>query len=159
MSNKPKVYIETSVVSYYAGNPSRDLIILAHHHLTTMWWEKALYKVEPYISEFGRAEIIKGDQTASKKRLEVCRLFPVLASSPELEKLAEDYFTKLQLPEAAKLDAYHIACATIYQLDYLLTWNCTHIANATLKKQIEKINESFGFETPVICTPEELLEV
>lgn len=159
MLKKPKVYIETSVISYYAGNPSRDLIILAHQHLTTMWWEKALPKVELYISEFVRTEIIKGDQTASKKRLEACKLFSVLATSPELESLAEDYFRKLQLPAAAKLDAYHIACATIYQLDYLLTWNCAHIANATLKKQIEKINESFGFETPVICTPEELLEV
>jgi hypothetical protein len=159
MPKKPKVYIETSIISYYAGNPSRDLIILAHQHLTTMWWEKALPNVEPYISEFVRAEIIKGDQTASKKRLEASKLFPVLGTSPELESLAEDYFIKLKIPEAAKLDAYHIACATIFQLDYLLTWNCTHIANATLKRQIEKINESFGFETPVICTPEELLEV
>lgn len=81
-----------------------------------MWWEKALSKVEGYVSEF-------------------------------------------IMPEAAKLDAYHIACATIFNLDYLLTWNCAHIANAVMKKQIEKINRSFGFETPVICTPEELLEV
>jgi hypothetical protein len=159
MSKKPKVYIETSVISYYAGNPSRDLIILAHQHLTTMWWEKALPKVAPYISEFVRAEIVKGDRSASKRRLETCASFPVLATSAELETLAEEYFKKLGIPESAKVDAYHIACATIFRLDYLLTWNCTHIANAVMKKQIEKINESFGFETPVICTPEELLEV
>lgn len=159
MSKKPTVYLETSVISYYVGKPSRDLITLAHQHLTVMWWEKALSKVEGYVSEFIMSEVAKGDPLASKKRLEVCNQFPVLATTPDLESLSEIYFKSLGIPEAAKLDAYHIACATIFNLDYLLTWNCAHIANAVMKKRIEKINRSFGFETPVICTPEELLEV
>jgi len=154
-----RVYLETSVISYLAARPSRDLLVLAKQHITTMWWDKTLPKVQAYVSAFVMEEIQRGDSNAAAERMRFCESIPLLDKTEEIESLADSYLSVVGIPDRAKLDAYHIACATIYQMDFLLTWNCTHIANAFIRRKIEKINADQGFETPVICTPEELLEV
>jgi hypothetical protein len=157
--SNPKVYLETSVISYLAARPSRDLLVLAKQHVTTMWWGKTLPKVQAYVSSFVMEEIQRGDPTAVAERMKFCKSIPLLDGTEEIESLADSYLSVVGIPDRAKLDAYHIACATIYQMDFLLTWNCTHIANAFIRRKIETINADQGFVTPVICTPEELLEV
>lgn len=157
---RPKVYIETSVISYHAARPSTDLLVLAKQHMTVIWWERVLPKVDAFISDFVIEEISRGDTRASRSRLELVSSFRALPRDRAgLEKLADKYLSDAHLPEKAKFDAFHIACATLYEMHYLLTWNCTHIANGFVRRAIERVNTEFGYETPVIVTPEELMEV
>ncbi len=91
--------------------------------------------------------------------MKISRGIPVLDEKDQIERLAAAFLNKLQISKKAELDAFHIACASVHEIDYLLTWNCRHIANASLRRMIESVNEKHGYKTPVICTPEELLEV
>ena len=157
--SKIRVYLESSVISYFAARPSNDLIKLARQHLTAMWWENVLPKVEPYVSVFVMQEIMDGDPSAAAERLRVSKGILVLDENPVIEQLALSYLKKINIPDPKAYDAFHIACACVHGMDFLLTWNCTHIANAMLRETIESITEAHGFKTPVICTPDELLEV
>ncbi len=155
---KPKVYIETTVISYLTAKPSRDLIIAAHQQLTYDWWEDALPKFEGYISPVVLEEISRGDKLASKLRREKVAGFSLLEVLPEVQKLAESYFSAISLPEKARADSYHLALSTWHGMDFVVSWNCTHIVSGQVKKIIEEINSVHGIRTPVICTPEELME-
>ena len=86
------------------------------------------------------------------------RLFPRLDISDEVESLAANLIFDVPLPPKAQADALHIAVAAVNEMNYLVTWNCTHIANATLRSKIEKVCRSQGYEPPVVCTPQEMLE-
>jgi len=155
---KPTVYIETSVVSYLTAQVSRDLIVAAHQELTVEWWEQALPKLQPYVSPVVLEEIAKGDPGAAKKRMKAVSDFEVLEVVPEVRDLAERYFMAIDLPEKARADAYHLALAVWHGMDYLVTWNCTHIAGAKVKLIVQGVNARRGIESPIICTPEELME-
>ena len=99
-----------------------------------------------------------GDSAAAQRRFEVLRQFQRLDITEEVETLAADLVVGIPLPPKAQADALHIAVAAVNGMNYLLTWNCTHIANATLRSQIEAVCRSAGYEPPVICTPQEMLE-
>ena len=160
ISLRRKVYLETSVISYHTGRASTDLIVRAKQHMTVMWWDQVLPKVEAFISDFVIEEINKGDAAIAAMRLElVSNLKALPRDRVGLGKLVDLYLKKGSLPEKARFDAFHIACATIFEMDYLLTWNCSHIANAFVRRAIERVNADSGYDTPVICTPEELMEV
>ena len=90
--------------------------------------------------------------------MEIIREIPALDVSILAEELAARLLAASALPEKAKADALHIAIATVHGIDYLLTWNCKHIANATMRLKIESICRSSGYEPPIICTPLELME-
>ena len=156
---KPTVYIETSVVSYLTARPSRDLIIAAHQQITRDWWDIALPKCEAFISAIVLEEAAKGDPEAARLRLKQLDSFQVLEVFEEVRKLAEAYFAATQLPERARADSYHLALASWHGLDYLVSWNCTHIVSGRVRMLVEEINATFGIRTPIICTPEELMEV
>ncbi len=156
---KPSVYIETSVVSYLTAQVSRDLILAAHQQLTVEWWGKALPRFEAFVSSAVLEEIGKGDSGAATKRLKAVASFGVLDVSPEVRELAEQYFTAIDLPEKARADAYHLALAVWHEMDYLVTWNCTHIAGGKTRSIVQQINAMRGIASPVICTPEELMEI
>jgi predicted nucleic acid-binding protein len=155
---KLTVYIETSVVSYLTARPSRDLVIAAHQQITRDWWDTALAQYEAFISPIVLDEISQGDQQAAQLRLEQVRNFSVLEIVPEVATLADAYFEALQIPEKARLDAYHLALTAWHGMDFLVSWNCTHIVSGRVRRTIETINAQFGIRTPVICTPEELME-
>ncbi len=157
MQDKPTLYLESTIPSYLAARPSRDLIVAAHQQITHEWWEYARPNFEIYISEAVFAEISAGDPEAASRRLSFVENFPVLALNHEIETLAGEYQHKLGLPLKARIDALHIACAVIYELEYLLTWNCTHIANGVMIKRLQNINTTINRITPIIVTPEELL--
>jgi predicted nucleic acid-binding protein len=154
---KPKVYIETSVVSYYTSRPSRDLVTAARQQVTREWWEESRNKFETYISILVLEEAKGGDPSAAEKRLEAINEMPVLKITDEAEKLAAILVKSGPISEEQPEDALHIALATVNGVDFLLTWNFNHINNAIIKKGIIKIAENQGYECPVICSPEELI--
>ena len=154
---KESIYLETTVVSYYTSKPSRDIIVLAHQEITWEWWDNALKRYDAFISEIVVEEALAGDPEAAKKRLAILKKFPHLDLSATVEKMAQIYVEKMKMPPRALRDAVHLAIASVHEVDYLVTWNCAHIANGEVIKKLMQINMSYGIKTPVICTPEELI--
>ena len=152
-----KVYIETTIVSYLTARPSRDLIMAAHQQLTQEWWENRRANFDLYTSQFVIQESSAGDAKMAQTRLEALEEIPLLSVTQEAVTLARTLVEKGPIPEKAEVDALHIAVAATNGMDYLLTWNCKHIANAEMQIGIGKLCRATGFEPPVICTPEELL--
>ena len=152
----PTVYLETTIPSYLAGRPSRDLIIAAHQQITHDWWNQAQAKFQLFISEAVLEEIRSGDPEVAARRLEIVEGLPVLAIRSDVRDLVRIYHEQLGLPPQAGADAVHIALAVAYELDYLVTWNCKHIANGQVIHRLLKLNQKLGRATPVILTPEEL---
>jgi predicted nucleic acid-binding protein len=154
---KESIYLETTVVSYYTSKPSRDIIVLAHQQITRDWWTTAAKRYDIYISQIVVEEARSGDPDAAGKRMQILKEIHHLELNPAVEKMAQVYKDKLKILPKAIRDAVHLAVASIHNMDYLVTWNCAHIANGEVVKKLLKINESFGIKTPVICTPEELM--
>ena len=152
---KPKVYLETSVPSYLTARRSRDLIMAANQEITQEWWDNR-EQFDLYLSSLVLQEASSGDPIAAQKRIEQLNDIPEIDITEEIERFAEILIQKIPLPEKAKMDALHIAIATLGGMDYLLTWNCAHIANALLRPKIEAICREFGYEPPTICTPNHL---
>jgi predicted nucleic acid-binding protein len=152
------VYLETSIIGYLASRPSRDLITAANQQLTRDWWDEHREQYDLYVSETVVAECSAGDPQAAQERLDVIGNIPMLDVTEDAENLADELVKQILLPQNAEVDALHIAIATVNGINYLLTWNCAHIANAALQPQIEAICRSAGFEPPTICTPQQLME-
>ncbi len=155
---KPTVYLETSVISYYAGRPSRDLIVAGRQQITRDWWESEREKYALHVSALVLQEAQRGEAGAIERRQEVLEGIPLLATSDVTEELAQALIEKGRIPPKCPEDALHIALASTNAMDYLLTWNFRHINNATTKSDVARVVASFGYECPVICTPAELLE-
>jgi hypothetical protein len=156
---KTSVYVETTVISYLTANISRDLLIAAHQQSTIDWWHTVRPTVECYISPLVINEITHGDEQLAKRRLEAVEGFALLGVNEEIEKLAEQYYAAIELPDRAKADGFHLATASWYRVEYMLSWNLKHIASGRVRKIIREVNDQLGIYTPVICTPEELMEV
>lgn len=155
---KPTVYIETSVVSYLTAHPSRDLIVAAHQQITQEWWDSARMGFDLFVSPVVMDEIAKGDAGQAQKRLASVEDMPVLAVGADVHLLTAEYMDQIVIPGESKADAFHLALASWHGMDYLLTWNCRHIANAAIKRIVESVNGKHNIRTPIICTPEELME-
>jgi predicted nucleic acid-binding protein len=155
---KRTIYIETSVISYRVARPSRDIIVLARQEITAEWWDSVLPHLDAYVSPVVLDEIAGGDQQAQTLRLQLVANMPPLAVDERIISLAEAICEEIRLPERAQADAYHIAIPSVHGIDYLVTWNCKHIANAFMLRKIEQIVQAKGFTMPVVCTPEELME-
>jgi predicted nucleic acid-binding protein len=152
-----KVYLETTVVSYLMARPSRDIVRAAEQEVTREWWSRR--KVfDLYVSQLVVDEAAAGDPAAAAQRLQALRGVPLLAMTGDAESLGRNLLRDAALPAKAAIDALHIALAAVHGMDYLLTWNCSHIANATMRGKIEAVCRNAGFEPPVICTPMELIE-
>ena len=154
---KPRIYLETTIPSYLTAWPNRDLVLAAHQQITREWWRQRRDAFELFVSQVVVRECQAGDPDAAAQRLEVLRDLPLLEQTGEATALAQALLKQVPLPERAAIDALHIAIATVHGIDYLLTWNCTHIANVVLRSQIESVCRAGGYEPPAICTPEELL--
>jgi predicted nucleic acid-binding protein len=157
MRKKESVYIETTVVSYLTAWLSRDLIRAAHQQITQEWWHYRRNDFEIFISEFVINEAAAGDTEAAEKRLEALSDIALLDVNLEVENLAKSLIADHALPGKAVTDALHIAVAAVHGINYLLSWNCKHIANAEMQSVIEKVCAEQGYQCPKICTPEELL--
>ncbi|MFL5243088.1 MAG: type II toxin-antitoxin system VapC family toxin [Gemmataceae bacterium] len=154
---KQRVYLETTIPSYLTAWPSRDLVRAAHQQITRDWWDRRRATFELYISQVVLRECQAGDATAAAERLKILQDLPLLEQTEEATRLAQALVDRVPLPERAAVDTLHVAIAAVHGVDYLLTWNCTHIANATLRDPIESVCRENGYEPPAICTPDELL--
>ena len=152
------VYLETSIISYLTGRATRNVVITAHQQLTRRWWDTQRRQFELFVSPLVLQEAAAGNPTMSQRRLEMVRGLPVLAVTPEATALAEQLVQSGPLPKKAEVDALHIGIAAVHGMEYVLTWNCRHIANARMRTQIEAICRDLGYEPPIMCTPEELME-
>jgi hypothetical protein len=155
---KPKVYVETSIPSYLTARPSNDLRVMANQNATFEWWTRRRRRFDVFVSEFVMAESTQGHRDAATRRLEAIRGIPELAVTEKVRVLAKALISEGPIPSGSEIDAYHIAVATVNGMDYLLTWNCSHIANAAMRPKIEAVCRSHGYEPPIICTPLELME-
>jgi hypothetical protein len=153
---KPRVYIETTVPSYLTAWPSRDVVRAGEQQVTRDWWARR-DRYELRVSSLVLLECGAGDSDAAAARLAALAGIPVLLQTSEAEVLAADLLRGVPLPPQAAADALHIAVAAVHGVSYLVTWNCAHIANATLRPRIEAVCRRSGYEPPVICTPQELL--
>ena len=155
---KLKVYIETSVISYLTARPSKNPIIFGRQELTREWWDDRSASFEMIVSELVFLEASAGDGKAAQKRLQLLSLIPSLKISEDAVFLSEKLISDGPLPKEYGEDALHIAVCAVNGIDFLLTWNCKHLANAIHRQQIEAIVEINGSSCPVICTPAELME-
>lgn len=155
---KPTLYLETTIPSYYTAWTSRDIIVAARQSITAEWIEKESHKYDIYTSQFVLDEAVEGDSEAARKRLDFLASFPLLEITDEVISLSEIILETRLIPEKAVGDASHIAVASAHEIEYLLTWNCKHINNATIKERLRRTFESQSLYFPIICTPAELTE-
>ena len=153
------VYIETTVISYLVSRPSRDILVAAHQQTTNEWWSSRRQEFECFISQIVIDEIQAGDHEAAEERMKEIGDFAVLEATIEDERLTEAIIEAGAIPKRAVRDAAHIAVAAVNDIDYLLTWNCRHLANAQIIRRVSVICNTRGYSMPVICTPEELMGV
>lgn len=154
---KSTIYIETSIISYLTARPSRDLLAAAWQKATVDWWDTQRSRFQTYISEIVIEEAEKGDPKASANRLDALFGIPVLSITDEVIELSEKIINEGVLPKKAMDDSLHISIATIHKIDFLLTWNCRHIANAEIKPHIQNVCSRNNYSCPEICTPIELM--
>ena len=154
---KPTVYIETTIPSLLTAWPSRDVSIAGQQQTTRDWWNERRKKYELYVSVFVLDEISQGDATAAAARLAALEECQVLPYPPEAQALSAALLASRLIPAKAQTDAAHIATAAVHGMDFLLTWNCRHIANAAIVEKLRDICTKEGYSAPVICTPHELM--
>ncbi|MCK6576149.1 type II toxin-antitoxin system VapC family toxin [Myxococcota bacterium] len=152
---KPRVFVETSVLSDLTALPSGDIVRAAHQQMTLEWWAQR-DRFELFVSEMVLAEAGRGDPTAAGRRLAAAEGLQVHSASVEAQALAAALLRSAAMPPKAAVDAAHVAIATAHGLEFVLTWYCAHLANAVTRPRIEAACRRAGFQPPVICTPEEL---
>ncbi len=151
------VYIETSIIGYLTARSTKNLILAANIEVTRDWWESRRSAFTLYISQVVLDEIARGDTEIAAQRLDILSRLPLVELNKAVRDLSAQFLTRSNLPPKASDDAVHIAAATVHSLDYLLTWNCKHIANAQIQRKLAQISLDFGYQLPIICTPYELL--
>jgi len=152
-----KVYVETSMVSYYTARPSRDVVVAGHQQATHDFWIRLGHEFEPYVSAVVLAESGQGDTEQVEKRLQAIRSFHVIQLTPEAEDLAREMTAGGGVPPEYPEDALHIALAAVGGVDFLVTWSFAHINNPFTRMMIRQIVENEGYVCPEIVSPDELL--
>jgi len=152
-----RVYLETTIASYLAAWPSRDLVQAARQQITHEWWNTQRREYDLCISEIVLDEAAGGDADAARRRLPFLQALPLLDLTEAVNDVAKAIMASGLLPPKATRDAIHIAASSVHGVDILLTWNCRHIANAAIMKELRTIVANCGYEMPIPCTPEELL--
>lgn len=159
MSVRPRVYLETTIISYLVGWVNRhDLYVAANQEFTRDWWAQRRHDFALFASAVVVSESSDGEPERAAERLAFLREVSLLEVNEEAEQLKAELLRGAALPAKAELDALHIAVATVHGLDYLLSWNCRHIANAFTLPRVYDICWRAGYEPPFVCTPLELME-
>ena len=151
------VYIETSIIGYLTARSTKNLIIAGNIETTRDWWQNRRNDFILYISQVVLDEVARGDAEIALERLEILNGLPLVELNQNVRDLSPQFLKRSNLPPKASDDAVHIAAATVHGVDYLLTWNCKHIANAQIQRKLAEISLDLGYELPIICTPYELL--
>jgi predicted nucleic acid-binding protein len=154
---KPTLYMETSVVSYLAARNSREPILAGQQASTHRWWKDRRRFYEVFISKLVWQEASRGDKSARERRLKFIKPFRWLQVTSQVMKLTHTLVATKAVPANAADDAIHIALGAVYGMNFLLTWNFTHINNPATEEEIRGACKRSGFHCPVICTPDQLL--
>ena len=154
---KPKVYLETTIPSLLTAWPNRDVVVLGQQQATRDWWDQHRHKYELFVSDLVAVESRRGDPVAAQDREAVLATCSLLSIPESAQLLAERILSTKLMPLNATADALHVAIATVHAMDFLLTWNCRHIANAMVVEQVRDVCRQAGYQPPVICTPFELM--
>ena len=152
-----RVCLETTIPSYLAAWPSRDLVQMVRQEMTHEWWENKRQHFDLCISQIVLDEAAAGDADAANRRLAFLQNMPLLDLTGAVNVVAKAIMSSRLLPEKATRDAVHIAVSSVHAVDILLTWNCQHIANAAIMRELGEVVAQCGFQIPILCTPEELL--
>ena len=152
LTKSKKIYLYKSMC--YKKPVNRGFILFKVQE----WWETQKSKYELVVSEFVIAEAALGHPEAAERRLAAIEGVMELQATEAVRALGQALISRNALPEKAEIDAFHVAIAAVNGIEYLLTWNCTHIANAVTRPKIEATCRALGFEPPIICTPDELME-
>ena len=154
---KPTLYLDSSVPSYWLLPDRDDAIVQARHLLTRKWWTEERSRFEVFISQIVLDELAGGTHDRATERLELVKVFPLLDVDEEVERAARYYADNMAMPTRNLRDALHLAIASVHDVEYLLTWNYAHLANASKRTHIETLNRRLHLSSPVICSPEELM--
>lgn len=154
-----RVYLETTIPSYIIARPSADQTLLLRQRISRAWWETERSRHQLFISEVVFEEISKGEPEMALRRISLLEGIPQLLVTPPVKSLARQIANSGLLPAKALADAFHIALASVNQMDILLSWNFRHIANAAIQSRLRRIVESAGEQFPTICAPEQLFEI
>ena len=151
------VYIETSVVSHATAWPSSDIQTAAVQHEARQWWAVERPKFKLVTSQLTITEASAGDPSAATDRLRLLDGLPLVSLGQDVDDLAKLILSQHLMPQSAGADAVHVAAAAIAGVDYLLTQNCRHIANAHELPRVYRLLDDQGFGRLLICTPKEFL--
>jgi len=155
----PSVYLETTIPSFLVARVSQDDGLAEKQAITRTWWDRHRHRYELVTSEVVLVEAGSGDTSLATQRLLAMQGIRVLADSPEVDFIATELIRRRLLPSKARLDAVHVAFAAVYQVDFLATWNCRHLANTNIRSAIKGLFDELGKHVPVVCTLTELMEL
>ena len=155
----PKLYLETTIPSYLAARPSRDPILAGQQEAARQWREKKRGTYDLYVSELVLEETAAGDPAMATARHAALAGLPQLGQTAAVDALAALLLERGIIPPGAAPDAGHIALAAVHAMNFLLTWNCKHIANAMHRRRVESACAEAGLACPIICTPHHLIAV
>lgn len=155
---KSLIYVETSIPSfYYEVRSEPDMV--ARREWTRRLWKTANREYELLTSVAVLEELESGDFPNKQDALGLMRDLPLLAGPPEIDEIVETYIRHKVMPADPGGDARHLALASFHRCDFLLTWNCKHLANANKFGHIRRVNVMMGLFVPLLVTPMELLGV
>src|ERR1700730_6899020 len=152
------LYIETSIVSYLRQRASSQVVMAARQLLTHQWWDEERSNYELVTSQYVLDEASAGDPVLAAERLQSLDGIPLLPLDPQIGVIANKIVSRAILPPKASIDALHIAMVAHHRIQYLLTWNCKHIANARILPRIHDVLTELACPIPIICTPEEMVD-
>ena len=153
---KRQIYIETTIPSVYHETRT-DTLTVARREWTRRWWDQRSATFEYVTSEFVIAELEDGHFPHQSVALEFARALPRLSFAADIDSIVQTYIQKLVMPRDPAGDAMHLALASYYKCDFLVTWNCRHIANPNKFDPIRRINFELGLFVPTLVTPLQLL--
>jgi len=151
------VYVESSIFGYLRQRPSGSVVTAARQVLTQRWWNTERGNYENVISQYVVDEVSAGNPELAAERLRLLEGLPVLPPAPAIQVIARAMVARAILPPKAEVDALHVAAAAHHGIDYVLTWNCSHIANARILPAIRGLLDELGVAMPFVCTPEEFV--
>lgn len=153
---RKRIYIETTIPSFYFEARSESSMV-ARREWTRMWWDSARARHELVTSEAVIEELSRGDFPTREDCLRLIAGIPLVPVEAAVGEIVRTYIVQRVMPRDPVGDALHLALASHHRCDFLVTWNCNHLANANKFGHIRRVNAMLGIFVPALVTPLELL--
>jgi predicted nucleic acid-binding protein len=151
------VYIETTIPSFY-HETRQEPEMVARRQWTRRWWDQCASSYDLVTSEGVVAELQEGEYETQSAAVALVADLPRLEVVDDIADIIDVYLANHLMPKERLGDALHLALASYHKCDFLLTWNCAHLANANKFEHIRIINTRLGLFVPALVTPMELCE-